>query len=153
MKRISFCMLILVCAFFVATLALASDQSDLMGRAATWENEYNANNLEAVLALYAEDACRMPPNQETAHGSEAVLAQLKSSKEQGGATVKITVTSAETMGVIGWGTGTYEIMSADGTQMDQGKWMNISKKIKGGAWKIQCDIWNSNKPLPTSDMK
>ena len=153
MKRISFGVLISVCAIFMATLALASDQSDLAGRAATWENEYNANNLDAVLALYAEDACRMPPNKETANGSEAVLAQLKSSKEQGAATIKITVTSAETMGVIGWGTGTYEIMGADGTQIDSGKWMNVSKKKKGGAWKIQCDIWNSNKPLPTSEMK
>jgi hypothetical protein len=27
-----------------------------------------------------------------------------------------------------YGTGTYEILSAEATRVDQGKWMNVSKK-------------------------
>jgi hypothetical protein len=41
--------------------AAAADVSDIAARAATWEKEYNANNLDAVVALYAADGCRMPP--------------------------------------------------------------------------------------------
>lgn len=148
-KRIVIWVSILVCAVFVAAPVLAADQSDLAGRAATWVKEYNADNLNAVVALYAADGCRMPPNAETVHGSDAILAQLKSGKDNGGAKIKVTVTSAESMGDSGWGAGTYELTRADGTPIDNGKWMNVSKKVKG-TWKIQCDMWNSNNPLPTS---
>lgn len=148
-KRIVIWVSILVCAIFVAAPVLAADQSDLAGRAVTWVKEYNADNLNGVAALYAADGCRMPPNAEIVHGSDGILAQLKTGKTQGGAKIKVTVTSAETMGDMGWGSGTYELMGADGTPVDSGKWMNVSKKIKG-TWKFQCDIWNSNKPLPTS---
>jgi ketosteroid isomerase-like protein len=140
---------ILICAIFVAAPVLAADQSDLAGRAVTWVKEYNADNLNGVVALYAADGCRMPPNAETVHGSDGILAQLKTGKTQGAAKIKVVVTSAESMGDTGWGSGTYELMGADGTAIDSGKWMNVSKKVKG-TWKIQCDIWNSNKPLPPS---
>jgi ketosteroid isomerase-like protein len=151
-KKIVTWVWILACAICFAAPVLAADQSDLAGRAATWEKEYNADNLNAVAALYAADGCRMPPNQETSNGSAAILAQLKSGKEQGIAKVKIGVTSAESMGDMGWGSGTYEIIGADGAQVDKGKWMDVSKKVKG-SWKIQCDIWNSNMPLPNNPKK
>ena len=152
-KRIKCCAWILMlCAILAAAPAMAADASDLAGRAATWEKEYNADNISAVAALYAADGCRMPPNAKTAQGSEGILAQLKSSKEQGVAKVKITVTSAETSGDWGSGTGTYEILGADGTHVDHGKWMNVSKKLKG-TWTIQCDIWNSDMPIPTEKAK
>ncbi len=47
------------------------------------------------------------------------------------------------------GTGTYEILGADGSHIDHGKWMNVSKKV-GGKWLIHCDIWNSDMPVPGS---
>jgi len=151
-KRIVIWMWILLCAIFIAAPVLAAAQSDLAGRAVTWEKEYNADNLNGVVALYSADGCRMPPNAETAYGSAGILAQLKNSKTQGAAKIKVAVTSAETMGDSGWGSGTYEIMGADGTKMDNGKWMNVSKKVKG-TWKIQCDIWNSSQPLPNMPKK
>lgn len=151
MKRILFYALLIASAICVTVPVMGADQSDLAGRAATYEKEYNANNLSAVAALYAKDGCRMPPNQETIHGTEAIIAQLKNAKENGGTKIKITVTSAETMGNMAYGSGTFEIIGTDGTQMDKGKWMNVSKKIDG-TWKIQCDIWNSNMPLPQTSV-
>jgi hypothetical protein len=53
---------------------------------------------------------------------------------------------------MGYGTGTYELMREDGTTIDKGKWMNVSKKVNG-SWKFQSDIWNSNMPLPETPMK
>ena len=53
-------------------------------------------------------------------------------------------TTSEAMG---WGAGTYKTFSEDGTELDSGKWMNVSKMVDG-EWKIHCDIWNSNLPLP-----
>ncbi len=44
---------------------------------------------------------------------------------------------------MGWGHGTYVLMDADGSTVEQGKWMNVSKKV-GGKWLIHCDIWNTD---------
>jgi hypothetical protein len=53
---------------------------------------------------------------------------------------------------VGYGTGTYVITGADGSHLDHGKWMLVSQK-SDGKWKTQCDIFNSDMPLPTSSMK
>jgi ketosteroid isomerase-like protein len=152
-KRVVCCGLVLTLGAVLAVVpAAAADKSDVVGRAAIWEKEYNAGNLAAVQALYAPDGCRMPPNQEVVHGRDAILANLKGSKDQGSAKVKIVVTSAESSGDLGYGTGTYEVMGADGSHLDHGKWMLVSKKLNG-AWKTQCDIYNSDMPMPSSSMK
>jgi ketosteroid isomerase-like protein len=143
--------LILV-AVLAAVPAAAADSSGLAARAATWEKEYNADNLAGVVALYASDGCRMPPNQELARGGDAILAQLKAGKDRGAAKVKITVTSAESSGDLGYGTGTFVITGADGAHVDHGKWMLVSKK-SNGVWKTQCDIFNSDMPMPGMSMK
>ena len=78
---------------------------------------------------------------------KAILAQLKAGKDRGLAKVKIAVTSAESSGDLRYGIGTYEITGADGSHADHGKWMLVSKK-SNGAWKTQCDIFNSDMPMP-----
>jgi uncharacterized protein (TIGR02246 family) len=149
MRKIVFGTLALLVAVILVAPAMAADEADMSAMAATWEKEYNAGNLEAVAALYAADGCRMPPYQETAKGAQGILAALKSSKEQGIAKIKIGVTTAETMGDMGYAIGTYEITGADGKHVDHGKWMNVSKKVSG-TWKIHCDIWNSNMAPPAA---
>jgi ketosteroid isomerase-like protein len=141
-------LLVMIAVILTATFAVAADESDMAARAVTWEKEYNAGNLKGVAALYGEDSCRMPPNQEAVRGREAILAHLKAGVEQGIAKVKLGVTSAESSGDMAYGAGTYQILNAEGSQVDQGKWMNVSKKVNG-VWKIHCDIWNSDLPIPT----
>jgi ketosteroid isomerase-like protein len=151
--RVVGCVLLLMLgAMLAAVPAAAADKSDVAGRAATWEKDYNADNLEGVVALYAPDGCRMPPNQEAIHGRDAILAQLKAGKERGAAKVKITVTSAESSGDLGYGKGTFVITGADGSNVDHGKWMLVSKK-SNGTWLTVCDIFNSDMPVPTTSMK
>jgi len=153
MKKVVCRGLVLMLGAVLAALpAMAADKSDVAGRAATWEKAYNADNLAAVVALYAPDGCRMPPNQEAVHGVAAILVQLKTGKERGAAKVKITVTGADSGDDLGYGTGTYVITGADGSHVDHGKWMLVSKKVNG-AWKTQCDIYNSDMPIATGSMK
>ena len=89
MKRIVGWGFVVMLWALVSIPVLAADKSDVAARAATWEKEYNAGNLAAVVALYAPDGCRMPPNQEAVHGRDAILAQLKAGKDRGFAQVKI----------------------------------------------------------------
>ncbi|MFZ0759978.1 MAG: nuclear transport factor 2 family protein [Candidatus Sulfotelmatobacter sp.] len=153
MKTAVCCGLVLMLGAVLAVVpAAAADKSDVVGRAATWEKDYNAGNLAGVVALYAPDGCRMPPNQEAVHGREAILAQLKAGKDRGFANVKIVVTSAESIGDLGYGMGTYVVTGADGSHIDHGKWMLVSKKLNG-TWKTQCDIFNSDMPMPAGSMK
>jgi ketosteroid isomerase-like protein len=149
MKKILYFSWIFVLAVLAAVPAIAKDDddSDLAGRAAMWEKEYNAGNLNGVVAMYAADGCRMPPNQPAVCGSEAILGQLTAGKQQGFAKVKVVVTSAQTEDDLGYGTGTYEILGADGSHVDHGKWMNVSKK-SNGKWIIHRDIFNSDMPMP-----
>jgi ketosteroid isomerase-like protein len=146
-KVVCFGLVLMLSAALAAVPAVAADKSDIMALAAVWEKEYNANNLAAIQAMYAADGCRMPPNQEAVHGSEAILAQLKAGKDRGLAKVKLTVTTAESSGDLSYGTGTYVITGADGSHLDHGKWMLVRKK-SGGTWKTQCDIFNSDMPMP-----
>jgi ketosteroid isomerase-like protein len=147
-KKVVCCGLVLMLgAALAAAPAAAADSSNIAALAAVWEKEYNAGNLAAVVALYAPDGCRMPPNQEAVHGSQAILAALKSGKDRGLDKVKIAVTSAESSGDLSYGIGTYVVTGADGSHLDHGKWMLVSKK-SNGAWKTQCDIFNSDMPMP-----
>src|ERR1700688_1722940 len=152
MKRIiGWGFIVMLCAL-VSIPALAADKSDVAARAATWEEEYNAGNLAAVVALYAPDGCRMPPNQDAVHGRDAILAQLKAGKDRGFAQVKIAVTATDSSGDIRYGTGAYVVESADGAHVDHGKWMLASKKVIG-KWVTQCGIFNSDMPMPSGEMK
>jgi ketosteroid isomerase-like protein len=151
-RLLCFGLVLMLGAVLAALPAAAADSSGLAARAAVWEKEYNANNLAGVVALYASDGCRMPPNQEAVHGTDAILAQLKAGKDRGLAKVKIAVTSADSSGDVGYGTGTYVITGADGSHLDHGKWMLTSKK-SNGVWKTQCDIFNSDMPMPAMNMK
>jgi ketosteroid isomerase-like protein len=143
---------LMLSAALVAIPAIAADKSDVAGRAAIWEKEYNAGNLAGVVALYTSDGCRMPPNREIAKGTDAILAQLKAGRDTGAAKAKIVVTGAETSGDLGYGEGTYVIMAADGSHLDHGKWMLVEKKVNG-SWKTTCDIFNSDMPMPAGPMK
>src|SRR6202795_4740332 len=112
-KKVVCCGLVLMLgAALAAVPAVAADSSNIAALAAVWEKEYNAGNLAGVVALYAPDGCRMPPNQEAARGSDAILANLKAGKDRGLATVKIVVTSADSNGDLGYGTGTYVVTGA-----------------------------------------
>jgi ketosteroid isomerase-like protein len=152
MKRIVVCGFIVLLCAMVSIQAVAADKSDVAARAATWEKEYNADNLAGVVALYAPDGCRMPPNEEAVHGRDAILAQLKVGKDRGAAKVKIAVTAAGSSGDVGYGIGTYVLTGADGSHVDHGKWMLASKKVDG-KWVTQCDIFNSDMAMPSGAMK
>jgi ketosteroid isomerase-like protein len=139
-------------AILAATPTMAADASNTAARVATWEKEFNAGNPKGVAMLYAANGCRMPPHATVAQGTEGILANVKSARDQGAATVKLGVTAAESTGNWSYATGTFVLTAADGKHLDHGKWMNVSKKSKG-QWLIQCDIWNSDMAIPSEKAK
>jgi ketosteroid isomerase-like protein len=145
--RIGIALLAAVAALALAAPVVAADAADMAGKIVTWEAAYNAGDFAGVAAHYAADGCRMPPNATIVKGREAIQASLEAGHAAGIAQVKLGLVSSVSSGDLASAMGTYEILDSEGKSVDNGKWMNTSKKTADG-WKIQCDIWNSDRPLP-----
>lgn len=115
--------------------------------AKSWEAAFNSGDDAAVAAFYTEDGIRMPPNAPAAEGRAAIEAQVKSSREMGAAGVRLETDETATSGDLGFARGTYVILDAEGNEVDNGKWMQVGKKV-GDTWYAYRDIWNSDNPLP-----
>jgi ketosteroid isomerase-like protein len=115
--------------------------------AKAWEATYNTGDAAAVAAYYTEDGIRMPPNQPLVTGREAIAAQVKQGMEMGIAQVRLETEEIMTSGDIGFARGTYVIIDPEGNEIDNGKWMQVGKKM-GDTWYAYRDIWNSDNPLP-----
>jgi len=129
----------------VAPLSVAAEApSDLAGRAASWENAYNAGDDAGVAALYTEDAVRLPPDATPIEGRAAIQASLTSTRTtMGVARIEIAVLETRASGDFSWGRGTFRLLDAEGGEIDHGSWINVSRKI-GATWLIHRDIWNSD---------
>ena len=115
--------------------------------AKSWEATHNTGDAAAVAAYYTEDGIRMPPNSPAVEGREAIAAQIKQGMDNGIAKVRLETDEVMTSGDMGWARGTYVIIDADGNEVDNGKWMQVGKKV-GDSWYAYRDIWNSDNPLP-----
>lgn len=112
-----------------------------------WEAAFNDGDVEALAAMYAEDARVMAPNAALGTGRDAVRAVFGGMIDAG---LKGELESVEAVvaGDIGYQIGTYAI-SADGTVVDRGKYIEIWRKVNG-EWKMANDIFNSDLPAAPS---
>jgi ketosteroid isomerase-like protein len=148
MKRLLSILAVLIVVGLVAGPAAAADDAAVLkARAAAWEKAYNDGKPEALAAMYAKDATRMPPNAAAAEGQDAILAQIRKSQETAPGVVIVT-SHVIAEGNLGITNGTYKIKAKDGTVIDEGKWVSVGKKVNG-EWTTIRDIWNSDRPLPT----
>jgi ketosteroid isomerase-like protein len=126
----------------------AQESSALAERAEAWQEAFNAGDIEAVAALYTEDARMLAPNAPMGTGREAVRADLQGLLDAG---LTGTLETLETMvaGDLGYRVGTYVLNASDGSVTDEGKFIEIWRLVDG-EWKISRDIYNSDRaPGPT----
>ena len=117
------------------------------GMAKSWEAIYNTGDDAAVAAFYTEDGIRMPPNHSAVQGRQAIAAYIKESREMMVTKVRLETDEVATSGDMGFARGTYVIIDSEGNEVDNGKWIQVGKRI-GGEWYAYRDIWNSDNPLP-----
>ena len=133
-------------AALVASAAFAGDDpSNMAGTIVAWEKAFNAGDAKAVAALYAEDGARLPNQAPVISGQAAIAANITETQAQGLSKIELKLVGSEAEGKMGWAHGTYHLMTSDGATAQKGKWMNVSKKVKG-KWVIQTDIWNTDAP-------
>ncbi|MDH3626424.1 MAG: DUF4440 domain-containing protein [Acidobacteriota bacterium] len=145
MKIVKGIMLLVAMTALVTTPVVAGDASDNAGRIKVWTKAFNSGDVSAIAAGYTEDAVRMPYQMPAVTGRDAIVENIEAARAAGAASAKITLDEGESSGDHAWGRGRYELMDGDGNVIQTGKWLNVSKKVKG-QWLIHRDIWNTDKP-------
>ncbi len=115
---------------------------------AEWARHWNAGELDAVVATYAENAVYLPPHHEAVHGRDAMREYLKTPLRHGVTDLAFEVTYIKQQGPIAWDVGTYRmtIPQSDGTRkQDRGKYLTVWKRV-GKSWLIAADAWSSDLP-------
>lgn len=105
---------------------------------------FNAGDVEAVAAMYTEDAVVLPPGKEAIEGRAAIQADLAADLAAMEGMV-LTFETNEVQAAHGHAleVGGYTIEGADGSHVDHGKFIAIWENTDDG-WKMSRDIWNSS---------
>lgn len=99
-------------------------------------------DTEALVALYADDALLLPPDEGLVEGREAIAAFWAEGIEAGLALTPIRVEAEGSTGLV---VGRYTVPAQGEAPADSGKCVLMLKRIDG-AWRITADIWNSSSP-------
>lgn len=122
--------------------------SDVKAEIAALEKAYSdastANDAEALLTYYADDAKSLAPNEVTRVGmSEIRAATLKEMEQDQGNVSVMEVQNVWAAGEIAVEVGTYTVTSSSGEEVSVGKYMSLFEK-RDGKYVCVRDIWNSD---------
>lgn len=143
MKNLVFAALLVAIAIGCAP-PTAQESSEISALAGDWQAALNAGDLDALVAMYTADTRLLPPNGEMGQGAEAVATSF-SGMIDAGLQGELPTIEAMAAGDLGHRIGTYKLKTEDGTVVDEGKYIEVWRKV-GGEWKIAADIWNSDWP-------
>lgn len=113
-----------------------------------WAREWNAGELDKVVAAYAPDAVYLPPHHEAVHGRESIREYLQGPLTHGVNQLAFDVTCIKQSGNVAWDVGTYRmsVPQNDGTRReDHGKYLTVWRRI-ATKWLIAADAWSSDLP-------
>ncbi|MCG8604678.1 DUF4440 domain-containing protein [bacterium] len=110
----------------------------------------NSGDVEGLMALYAEDAVQMPPNQAKVIGKASIRVPTERMFSQFDVQVQSKIEAIDVSGDLAYIHLSYSASSspkAGGPAVsDVGKWVNIYRRQGDGSWKIAVEIWNSDVP-------
>jgi ketosteroid isomerase-like protein len=103
----------------------------------------------AVKFYYTEDAMTLPPNEPAVRGRTSQVAWYKAYPPF---ELAEKILELDGRGDLAYARLTYSLkMMMPGAKepvVDTGKGMEIWKKQKNGSWKVSCDVFNSDLPIP-----
>lgn len=121
------------------------DPAQITSRSAEWDAAMNAGDTGAIAALYTDDARLLVPNAAMTVGEDGIRAAFGGMIDAG-LSVKLTSVEARVSGDIGHNVGRY-VLSADGKEVDVGKFVETWERGADGVWRIANDIYNSDRPV------
>ena len=115
-----------------------------------YSSSLNSGDIDAWVALWAEDGIQMPPNSPPVVGKERIRERNKAVLDQFSFDMSITNEEVEVAGDWAYSRGTYmaTLTPKQGGEpvLIDGKYMTILLRQPDGSWKIRRDIFNSNVP-------
>lgn len=129
-----------------------ADEAAIRESGPAWAAAYNAGDVDALAAMYWEDATLQPPGAPAATGQAAIrefIAGDIAATKAAGLTMNIPSGGAvDVSGDLAYEAGTYSVTDASGAIVDAGKYLGVFQK-KDGKWLYVRDTWNSdNAPAP-----
>lgn len=131
-------------------------ESAVQEMAAEFERAVEANDVEAVVAQYTEDAVVLAPGSEMVRGRDGIRAMYTEwLTNDPDAVIDLTTESVEVAesGDLAYEVGTARVSGTgpDGQPYeDAGKYVVVFRNV-GGEWKVEADIWNSDTPMPGAE--
>ncbi|HJU88526.1 MAG TPA: SgcJ/EcaC family oxidoreductase [Gemmatimonadaceae bacterium] len=133
----------------VAAPDAAADENAIRANDAAWFKAHNAHDVDAVVALYADDAVVSAPGQPAARGRAAIREVMQKDIQavtQAGYTfVEGPNAEAGVSGDLGWISNTFTVKDGAGKTVESGKFVTLFAR-RDGKWQIIRDIWNSDSP-------
>ena len=119
-----------------AEIQLANDQFNI---------DFAAHDAAALANLYTPNAQLLPTNSDFVTGREAIQTFWQGAMDAGVAGA--TLTTEEALGADGMAVevGRYELSAADGSVIDEGKYIVWWQRTPAG-WRLHRDIWNTSRP-------
>lgn len=120
---------------------------------AAWTSAVNRGDMQAVAALYTEDAVLLPPNHPLVRGRADIGAFFGGLAALAPRDVVLTSDEIEGCGDTAYEVGRYQmsLQPPGASRMtDRGKYIVIWKRQPDGSWKIARDSFNSDLPPPGS---
>lgn len=119
-----------------AEIRLADDQ---------FATAFAAHDAAALARLYTPDAQLLPPNSDFVIGQEAIQTFWQGVMDAGVAGATLTVEEAVGADSMAVEVGRYELSAADGSVIDEGKYIVWWQRTPAG-WRLHRDIWNTSRP-------
>lgn len=121
-------------------------QEEIAARSQQLVEAVNTGDLEAVAALYTEDAWLLPPNAELIEGREAIRDFYATLREDAGLRdMEAEILDLETAGDLAYEVGRYALTldGEEGPLRDVGKYL-FTWRREHGEWLIAADAPNSD---------
>jgi uncharacterized protein (TIGR02246 family) len=132
----------------------AVEQAAIAAVSLAWKQAYNARDLAAVTALYAEDARLSAPGLPLVDGREAITdyfaEHLANAATSGLSVEDAPLGGVVTSGDLGWQWQTFRMRDDSGAELGSGQLVTLFRRVDG-AWKIAGDTWTVVDPRLRSD--
>ena len=127
----------------------AADKEAVGAVNAAWFKAYNAHDVDAISALYADDAVLSAPGAPSARGAaaikEAFRKDIAAATKAGIANNAGTSADVGVSGDLAWEWNTFSATDKSGKVVERGKYVTLFER-RNGKWVIIRDIWNSDGP-------
>jgi len=100
-------------------------------------------DIMALATLYSPTAQLLPPNSPPISGPKAIGAFWEGARQLGIKQVRLKTLELEDLEEMAIEIGTYSLLGANETLMDNGKYLVVWKRFDA-QWKLHRDIWNTS---------